>query len=166
MNKMVLTLLLAAVVSNPVEAQSLLDKAKRDDTATVRTGDPDMDAAMRKARATASEFLVLARAPKPSMKDFAVKLAIPYAEGNEYLWLRIVEIKGDRIIDEIRNTPRYATNVKYGQKIIFAEKDISDWKYMDGDKIKGNFTACALLKRETKRNAKAFMKEYGLECEL
>lgn len=31
--------------------------------------------------------------------------------------------------------------------------------------MKGNYTACALLKRETKANAEAFKREYGLDCD-
>lgn len=56
----------------------------------------------------------------------ATAIMLPYSEGNEYLWLRLLEIKGDHILGEIRNNPRYAKNLKYGLRIIFAEKDISD----------------------------------------
>jgi len=147
-------------------AQSLLEKGNRGDTVRFKQDDADMAAAVERARATLPQFLELARAPKPSMKNCAVKVAIPYAEGNDFFWLRLIEFREKQMLGEIRNTPRHAKNVKYGQRILFAEKDISDWTYLAGNRMMGNFTACAMLKRETKANVDAFKREHGLECDL
>ena len=163
--KALMVTVLVAALAHPAHSESLLDKSKRDETVTVPTGDPDMDAAMRTARSRVHEFLALVQAPKPSTKNFSVKLRIPYEDGNEYFWLRILEIKNGQIIGQVRNTPRHVKTVKFGDKISFAEKDILDWMYLDGENMKGNFTACALLKRETKANAEAFKRQYRLECD-
>jgi hypothetical protein len=32
--------------------------------------------------------------------------------------------------------------------------------------MRGNYTACPLLKREPKEQARAFIKQYGLDCEI
>ena len=160
-----LILFVQTVAVANADAQSLLEKSNRGDTVTLEQGDADMAAAIDRARATVPQFLELARAPKPSMKNFAIKLPIPYAEGNEYFRLRLIEFRGDQILGQIRNTPRHAKNVKYGERILFKDKDISDWTYNDGKRMMGNFTACAMLKRETKANADAFKREFGLECD-
>ena len=56
-------------------------------------------------------------------------------------------------------------SVKFGQTFAFSEDEIVDWLYMDGDKMKGNYTICAILKREPSQ-AEAVKKHFGLECEF
>jgi uncharacterized protein YegJ (DUF2314 family) len=69
------------------------------------------------------------------------------------------------LIGRIDNTPRSVTNVREGQKISFEESDVVDWLYRENGKMVGNFTACALIKKETPKQAEAFKKEYGLNCD-
>lgn len=157
--------LIASLIPDEARSQSVLQKAKEGETARVRSDDGDMEAAKRKARSTLPQFLALARDPKPGMSGFAAKIGVPYEDGNEFLWMNPLEFKGDRIIGTINNEPRYAKNVKYQQRISFRETDIVDWMYRQDGKMKGNHTACALLKRDTPANREAFRREYGLECE-
>jgi uncharacterized protein YegJ (DUF2314 family) len=143
---------------------SLMDKARRDDVALVEKNDPDMAAAFRKARQTLPEFLALARAPQTTATKLAVKIAIPAGDDDEYFWLTSFEPRGDKSAGRINNTPR-AAKVKFGQVVEFAESEIVDWLYMEGGKMRGNFTACALLKREPADQVEAMRKQYGLSCE-
>jgi uncharacterized protein YegJ (DUF2314 family) len=145
-------------------AQSLLDKAKRDETVRLELDDPAMEAAKQKGKATLAEFLALARAPKATMSNFTIKVGIPAAHGAEYVWVRPFEKRARRYVGQLRSTPLSNQRLKYGDTISFGEKDIVDWYYLDEGKMKGNFTACALLAKEPKENAEAFKKEYGLEC--
>src|SRR5262247_3331922 len=50
-------------------------------------GNPVMAEAMGKARATLPEFLALARAPRPSTTDFAVKVAVRDGGNTEFFWI-------------------------------------------------------------------------------
>jgi hypothetical protein len=54
-------------------ADTAVDRAKRDEIMAVPKGDPDMEAAFHKARETLTDFLALARAPRPSIDNMAVK---------------------------------------------------------------------------------------------
>ena len=65
----------------------------------------------------------------------------------------------------INNTPRLVKTVTFGESFTFSEGEIVDWLYLDAGKMKGNYTACALLKREPGQVA-AFKKKFGLECDL
>jgi uncharacterized protein YegJ (DUF2314 family) len=166
------TILAAAIIaiaglsSQPCTAQSVLEKSKSGETASVQTGDSDMRAAMRKARATLPDFLALARGPQPGMSGFALKVGIPYGENNtEYLWVSPFEPRGALFVGRVNNTPVSVKNIKYRQMIEFDESNIADWMYRHDGKMKGNHTACALLKRDTPANREAFRKEYGLECD-
>jgi uncharacterized protein YegJ (DUF2314 family) len=143
---------------------TLMDKARRDDVALVEKNDPDMAAAFRKAQATLPEFLALARAPQSTATKLAVKIAIPAGDDDEYFWLTSLEPRGDKYAGRINNTPR-AAKVKFGQVVEFAESEIVDWLYMENGKMRGNFTACALLKREPADQVEAMRKQYGLSCE-
>jgi uncharacterized protein YegJ (DUF2314 family) len=144
---------------------TLVDKARRDEVALVEKDDPDMAAAFRKARETLPEFLALASAPPPTATNLAVKIAIPDGDGNEYFWLTRFAPRGDKYTGRINNTPRAAKQVKFGQVVEFSEAEIVDWLYMEGGKMHGNFTACALLKREPPDQIEAMKKQYGLSCD-
>jgi len=76
-----------------------------------------------------------------------------------------LEFRTDDIIGRINNTPQFVTSVKAGQRIIFKEKDIVDWLYRENGQMHGNFTACALARREPPTEARAFMLKYGLTCD-
>jgi len=163
-------LVLLAVVSynflnSPYASGTLMDKARRDEVALVEKNDPDMAAAFRKARQTLPEFLALARAPRPTASKLAVKIAIPAGDDDEYFWVSQFAPRGDKYGGRINNTPRAAKQVKLGQLVEFSEAEIVDWLYMEDGKMRGNFTACALLKREPADQLEAMKKQYGLSCE-
>ena len=144
---------------------TLVDKARRDEVALVEKDDPDMAAAFRKARETLPEFLALASAPPPTATNLAVKIAIPAGDDDEYFWVAQFAPRGDKYGGRINNTPRAAKQVKFGQVVEFSENEIVDWLYMEGGKMHGNFTACALLKREPPDQLEAMKKQYGLSCD-
>ncbi len=124
-------------------------------------------AAMRKARATLPDFLATAAAPKPNMEGFAVKVSIPVsAHDAEYFWITPFSNDNGQFSGTINNTPRLAKTAKLGQAITFRQSDIVDWMYMDGGIMKGNYTACVLLKSASKREIEEFRERFGLDCDL
>jgi len=156
----------AALLTAPAGAQTAVEKAQRDEIFQIPQGDSDMAAAMRKARSSLPEFFAVAKSPKPSMKGFAVKVGVRDGNGHEFFWIAPFERKGDGYSGRLNNTPRTVKNLKAGDTITFAENEIVDWIYIDDGKMKGNYTACALLKREPRQQAEAFKKQYGLDCSL
>ncbi len=155
----------AGLVSTPAAGQSPTAKAERDELAFVANSDPVMAAPMRQAQATLADFLALSAAPKPNMEGFAVKVAIPVsAHDAEYFWITPFTNTNGQFSGAINNTPRLAKTVKLGQIITFSEAEIVDWMYMDGHVMKGNYTACALLKSASKREIEEFKERIGLDC--
>jgi uncharacterized protein YegJ (DUF2314 family) len=170
MVRYIVGLILLGVVANnffygPYASGTLMDKARRDEVDLFEKDDPDMAAAFRKARETLPEFLALARAPQSTATKLAVKIAIPDGDGNEYFWLNQFAPHGNKYTGRINNTPRSAKQVTFGQVIEFSEAEIVDWLYMEDGKMRGNFTACAMLKRELPAQADAMRRQYGLNCE-
>jgi len=155
----------SAIHTGPILAQTLLDRAQRDESFLVPNEDPGMAAAMRKARTTLKDFLATASKPAPAMKGFAVKVPVRDGKAAEYFWIAPFERKGARFSGQINNTPRTVRNVKAGQTIEFAEEEIADWLYLDNDKMKGNYTACVLIRSSPKDQQEAFKKRFGLDCD-
>jgi uncharacterized protein YegJ (DUF2314 family) len=151
--------------SGGYNAGTLVERAKRDEVVRVGKDDPDMAAAFRKARETLPEFLALARAPRPSATDLAVKIGIPAGNTKEYFWLSPFELRGRKYAGHINNTPRMAKTVTLGQVVEFSEEEIVDWVYLEDGKMHGNFTSCALLKHEPPDQAEALKEQFGLSCD-
>jgi uncharacterized protein YegJ (DUF2314 family) len=148
------------------DAQTITQKAEHDELALVAKSDPVMAAAMAKARKTLPNFLTVAAAPKADMEGFAVKVAIRDGDNAEYFWITPFTTKDGTFSGEINNQPRQVHSVTLGQTITFGQSEIVDWMYIDGDKMKGNYTACALLKSASKKEAEEFKKRFGLDCDF
>jgi uncharacterized protein YegJ (DUF2314 family) len=151
---------------NQLSAQTVTRKAERDEIAIVAQSDPVMAAAMGKARATLQNFLALSATPKPNTESYAVKVAIHDGNDAEYFWITPFTNKNGAFSGEVNNTPRMVHTVKLGQTIMFGEDDIVDWMYYDGDKMKGNYTACALLKSAPGSEVEEFKRRFGLDCDF
>jgi uncharacterized protein YegJ (DUF2314 family) len=126
----------------------------------------DVGPPLTKARKTLPDFLIVAAAPKAGMEGFAVKVAIREGGNAEYFWITPFTSKDGTFSGEINNKPRLVRSVTLGQTITFGQSEIVDWMYMDGDKMKGNYTACALLKSASKQEAAEFKKSFGLGCDF
>ena len=146
-------------------AQSIQERVARDELAIVEPDDPDMVAAIRKGRETLPEFLALASAPKPAMTNFSVKVAVRSEQQYEYIWIAPFKEENGTYFGVIKNIPRWATHLKKGDVLTFAESEIVDWLYIEDRKMKGNFTVCATLRKEPKSEAELFKKQYGLNCD-
>jgi uncharacterized protein YegJ (DUF2314 family) len=162
--------LMAAIVVGlaigPAAAQTVTEKAERDEVAIVAKSDPVMAAAMHKAQAELPGFLALSAAPNPGMKGFAVKVAIREGEEAEYFWIVPFNASGRQFSGAINNEPRAVHSVKLGQTITFDQSEIVDWMYFDNGAMKGNYTACALLKSVPADEADEFKRHYRLSCDF
>ena len=145
--------------------QSALGRAKRDEVVLVTKDDPAIAAARSKARASLAGFLAIAKQPTPAMRNFALKVRVSDDHGVEYFWVTQFSANGERFSGKIDNTPRTVRSVSAGQFIQFSEGEITDWMYVDGGKMKGNYSACALLQREPKDQQDAVKSRFGLNCD-
>jgi len=159
-------LLIALLSADAAVAQTPLERAEKDELAFIDDDHPDLVIAMRKVRATLSDFLALARSPRRSTSAFTVKVAVREDGKAEYFWITDFAGKAGRFSGRIDNIPRIVKRVRQDEIITFAENDIVDWVYMDRGRMKGNFTGCALLKQEPKADADAFKKRFGLQCDF
>jgi uncharacterized protein YegJ (DUF2314 family) len=158
-----LVLLLSAAV--PADAQSVLDRARRDEVTAMPDADPQMQRAFGRARASLDGFLTLAANPRAGAERFSVKVGIREGGTTEYFWIAPFRRSGDSFSGRLANTPRLVSNVRQGQTVTFSRSDIVDWMYLENGRMRGNFTACALLTREPEAQRAAFERQYGLSCD-
>ena len=154
----------AASLEAKTQPGNLTARAAKDETVMVRKEDPDMNAARGKARATLDSFLAANASPAPGSRAYSIKVKVSDGEAVEHFWVKKFRRDGDGFAGAIDNAPEIVHTVRLGQEIRFARSEISDWMYIDNGKMKGNFTACALLMRETPAEREKFRKAYGLEC--
>ncbi len=145
--------------------ETVQERIKRDAVVMVEPDDPEMALAFRKARETLPAFLALARKPRRTTTNFAVKVVISDDSHDEYFWISRFKEHDGKFSGRIDNTPQLVKTVKFGQTITFTEHDIVDWLYMDRGRMQGNFTLCVLLKREPPEEASALRKQLGLACD-
>lgn len=150
-----------------VNAQPLTERAMNDELAFMQDEEPAMRKAFQAARATLDEFLEKAKTPPPGTSSYAVKIGIKEGRNTEYFWVNELATSGDEFTGKINNEPRMLKSVKFAQTYKFSKSQIVDWTYLDrpNRKMAGNFTACALLSKESPADAEAMKKRYGLNCE-
>lgn len=131
-------------------------RAQSDTVISVPNADPEMAAAIAKARTTISQFWKAYEHPGPGEDGFALKVAIKDGADVEHFWLIDVGRDGDKYSGTINNTPEIVSNVSEGDRFEFAAGDISDWLYRRNGKIVGNETMRPLLKRMPAEQAEQY----------
>ncbi len=158
--------MVAVLVPGQSGAQATLtDKARRDEVVRLPRNDPAMDEAFRRARATLPDFYKVLDAPGPGIRNLTVKVGLPTPRGGrEYVWLSDPLRKGDQIVGTIDNTPVDTQAYRKGQQVVFPETAVVDWAYREGDRMRGNYTACALTSKFSAKERRRFEEEYGIDC--
>jgi uncharacterized protein YegJ (DUF2314 family) len=123
----------------------------------VPSGNPEMRAAIAKARATLPAFWASYEAQKPSESGHMLKVRFPNPHDNgEHIWIADVKKLADgRYSGRFANAPLYLPGEREGDPTDFKEADISDWMFTRNGKIVGGETIKPLLKSMSKPDADA-----------
>ncbi len=121
--------------------------SKRDKAVNVEHDDPEMVAAIAKARDTLPQFWQVVDKGELGETEFSLKVKITDTRGTEHFWAADIERRDGKTMGTINNDPNIVARVKLGDRIEIPEADISDWLYMRGGKMVGNETLKPLLKR-------------------
>lgn len=148
-------------------AQSVLERAAKDEIVVMADEEPAMKRAFTLAKNSLDAFLTKAAAPPAQTGGYALKVGVREGKNTEYFWISQFTSNGDKFSGKINNEPRLVKSVQFGQTYVFNRNQIVDWLYIDGvaKRMYGNYTACALLEKESKANAEAVKKQYGMVCE-
>lgn len=119
----------------------------KDRVVHVSSDEPEMVAAIGKARETLPQFWQVFEKPDRGEAKFSLKVRIADKNGTEHFWLTDIERREGKMTGVVSNDPNIVSSVKLGQRIDIPEADISDWLYMRDGKMVGNETLKPLLKK-------------------
>jgi uncharacterized protein YegJ (DUF2314 family) len=102
--------------------------------------DPRMIAATEKARATAADFAKAMAAPQPNQKGFAVKMPVSDGKATEYVWISGLSFDSQSFRGRLDNRPGGVTGVKIGDKLAVKASELSDWMYVEDNRLVGGYT--------------------------
>lgn len=129
-----------------------------DKIVNIADNDPEMLAAIAKARETLPQFWQHFERPAQGESDFSLKVSITDPHGTEHFWLRDLERKDGKIWGTIDNDPQTVTSVRRGERRVIPEADISDWTYLRGGKMVGNYTLRVLFKHMSPEEVEMYKK--------
>ena len=119
----------------------------------VKTGDPEMDAAHAKARATLGSFWTSLDARSPGERSHSLKVRFPVASTKggataEHMWVNDVSrVSSGKYAGRLDNVPEQVADYRIGQTVNFTDDMISDWMFVRNGKIVGNHSMRPLLAR-------------------
>jgi uncharacterized protein YegJ (DUF2314 family) len=113
-----------------------------------------MEAAIARARSEVGKFITELSARTGT--NHAVKAPISDGKETEHFWLTDVVFQNGEFTGTINNEPGLVSNVKMGQKWTLKKGEISDWMFMRGDKMYGNYTMRPLFKGMPESEAAKF----------
>ena len=135
-------------------AKAAKDK-RRDDLRALmhgNTDDPDIRAAMEKARASTGEFLAALQKPAANQKQFMVRKAYPTREAGrqQILWINQVTFDGTLLHGAADDkTATVGAGIPLDGKVSFPPSENADWMFNEDGKAVGGFMLRALKKKMT-----------------
>jgi len=123
-----------------------------------------MAKATQKARKTMTKFIAALRSPKSNQSRFAVKK--PFIEGKkvEHLWVKELSFDGKVFRGRIDNTPVGLKRVHLGDKVTVSPEEISDWMFVQNDRLIGGYTIQAMCSHLSPAQKKQF--EANAHCKI
>ena len=130
----------------------------------VRADDPEMNAAIAKAKATVGDFVQAFHAQKAGTSKFCVKKPFPTPDGSvEHMWITVTA-EHDGVLKGVVDSEAEDTHeVKMGQEVTLNVSEISDWSYADGKKLVGGYTIRYFLDKMSAKDRQEFLEKSGME---
>ena len=131
----------------------------------IDSGDQQMNEAIRKSRLTFADFVAAFKTNKGSRRNFSIKMPFATEFGAEHIWLTNMELKGEKLFGIVDNLPQSVTTVRLGDVVEIEENRISDWFYIEDDKLIGGLTIRVLRDRMSNSARKRFDRTLGAKID-
>ena len=143
----VAAILLAGCGKPNPPAPELLPQATPANT-TLRNDDPELDAAVARARGSLDTFLQRLAHPQKG-EVFSVEAAFPTPDGgHEHLWIGDVTFKRNAFTGTLTSKVAKVPSLSYGQTVTVKRDEVTDWMILRAGRSEGGFTVKVLLDRE------------------
>ncbi|MDF7777661.1 DUF2314 domain-containing protein [Sphingomonas sp. AOB5] len=132
----------------------------RDDVMMFSEDDPEMNAAIARARAEVPDFLLHLITPRANKWRFMVKYDLDPGDAAEYIWAEIVSREPGGVTATLSNVPMLA-GFKQGQTVTIRDEQIVDWSYVRDGVMQGNYTTRVILDRMPAAEADPIRRNLG-----
>jgi uncharacterized protein YegJ (DUF2314 family) len=133
--------------------------------AQVGDNDRAIQTAVRNARHSLGFFIAVMKAKKPDDSGFEVKKGFVDGDHVEHLWIGDLFFDGQKFHGRINNRPIEVHNVKLGQKVTVAPREVSDWMFVKKGKLMGGYTTRVLYARLSAKDRAEFDKKADFKIE-
>ena len=141
-------LLVAAAAASPSFAQRV--PAPSPPVVEVAAEDVAMERAVAAAKASLPVFVARLRSPRAGDGSFAVKVAVPRADGGaEHVWLGRVAVGADSLRGTLDNDPEALPGWRIGDRVTAPRSAVTDWMFVERGVLRGAYTTRVLLSRMT-----------------
>jgi uncharacterized protein YegJ (DUF2314 family) len=127
----------------------------------VATDDAEMNEAIKTSRLTFDKFLTSFKSKNSSQRSFSVKMPFATEYGAEHIWLTNMQIKDGKLVGIVDNLPQSVTTVRLGETVEIDDGKISDWFYIENDRLVGGLTIRLLRDRMSSSERKRFDRTFG-----
>lgn len=155
---------LQAPPTTVADTNSVIRRADKPDCFQIRDNDKAMEQAVQRARETLPRFITALRSPKANQSRFAIKKAFIEGDKVEHLWVHDVRFDGRRFHGTIDNEPVDLKATHLGDEVTFSPAEISDWMYVQENRLIGGYTVRCLCRELSPAQRKQFEEE--LHCRV
>lgn len=127
--------------------------------------DAEMNDAIKTANQTLDKFNEALKSGNPNFGYFALKTRFNSSNGGEHIWVSSITLKDNKYFGIVDNLPASTTDVKLDDTIEIKNANISDWMYIDNQKLRGGYTVRLLRSRMTEQERKQFDEGNGIIIE-
>jgi len=131
----------------------------------VADNDKAMERAVEHAQRSLGFFMAALRANKPGDTTFEIKKGFVDGDKCEHLWINKVTYDGKNFHGRINNRPLEVNNVRIGQRVTVAPREVSDWMFLKNGKLMGAYTTRVLYARLSPEDKAQFDKEAEFKVE-
>jgi uncharacterized protein YegJ (DUF2314 family) len=142
------------------------EKDNTEKIAVYTSEDDKMNAAIDSAKHTFPYFLQQLEKPCEECTDFSVKMKFSFGEDNgEHIWLSDLFCNKNKLFGIIANEPENDVHVEFGDTIEVDQKALSDWMYLQEDKLIGGYTIKVIYYNSPQAERKRMENELGARIE-
>ncbi len=113
----------------------------------ISSDDPELNAAMEKARASFQEFLTTSQDPDTMGAGFLAKVRVTEGDVSEDLWINGVRPEEEGYSGIVNESPMKLKDLEAFEEIRFTLNQVSDWQYFAEEKIVGAYTTQVMRSR-------------------
>jgi uncharacterized protein YegJ (DUF2314 family) len=97
--------------------------------------DPEIEAAIARARASVGGFIKLLESPPPNARHFAVRARLTKGSEAEFVWVNSLSYEKGIFHGKVAESPALVTTIQKGDPIDVPSSQIADWiiEYRDAD---------------------------------